>query len=161
MLADMNGRIYMPACWQATRITNRLERSRLNVLRREKRPPKFREPKRVLRKNGADGKYFLKLIRSRPLSSCLPVACFWTERNAPNGKHCSVFTHCHLLLTQDRARVGTLLFEPARIRGRRGAKESYCNVTTTSITPLPESRLPSALPITAPSIRLRSVPFIA
>ena len=37
----------------------------------------------------------------------------------------------------------------------------YCNVTSTSMTPLPLARGSSALPTTAPSIRLRSVPLMA
>lgn len=47
------------------------------------------------------------------------------------------------------------------VRLSRSITFCYCNVTTTSISPLPESRLPNALPITAPVKRLRSVPFMA
>ena len=37
----------------------------------------------------------------------------------------------------------------------------YCNVTRTWMMPVPEASGSSALPTTAPSIRERSVPFIA
>jgi len=40
-------------------------------------------------------------------------------------------------------------------------RRRYCKVTNTSMTPVPESSEPSALPTTAPSILSRSVPFIA
>jgi len=40
-------------------------------------------------------------------------------------------------------------------------RAGYCSVTSTLITPFPSSNGSSAFPTTAPSILLRSVPFIA
>ena len=43
----------------------------------------------------------------------------------------------------------------------RQEENTYWRVTSTSMTPVPDSRSDRALPMTAPSMRLRSVPFIA
>lgn len=51
------------------------------------------------------------------------------------------------------------------MQARRGRlflpQPAYCNVTNTWMTPVPFGNGSSAFPTTAPSMRLRSVPFIA